>query len=183
MAMPRRDVDMTTYAVLLRGVNVGRHNRISMPDLRRVLEGLGGTDVRTYVQSGNAVLRWPGTPPSLEQQVAAALEAELGLRVPVMVRTAAELDAVVAGNPWADEDLDPKRFQVAFLSGPPDPARLAAVDHEALLPERLAAGDRVLYLWHAEGVQRSKLERVRLGDVEATSRNWTTVTALRDLTR
>ena len=55
--------------------------------------------------------------------------------------------------------------------------------YEALLPERLAAGERVLYLWHAEGVQRSRLERVRLGEVEATARNWTTVTALRDLTR
>lgn len=176
-------MDVTTCAVLLRGVNLGRHNRISMPDLRRVLEGIGGTDVRTYVQSGNAVLRWTGAVPSLEQRVAGALETELDLRVPVMVRTAAELAAVVEGNPWSDEDLDPKRLQVAFLSAPPDPARLAALDHEALLPERLAAGDRVLYLWHAEGVQRSRLARLRLGDVEATSRNWTTVTALRDLTR
>jgi len=174
---------MTTRAVLLRGVNVGRHHRISMPDFRRVLEGAGGTDVRTYVQSGNAVLSWTGRPASLERAVADGLEAELGLRVPVTVRTAAELHAVVEGNPWAGQELDPKRFQVAFLSGPVDPVRLAALDQEALLPERLAVGDRVLYLWHAEGVQRSRLARVDLGDVEATSRNWTTVTALRELAR
>lgn len=173
---------MSTCVVLLRGINVGRHNRVPMAAFREVLERLGGRDVRTYVQSGNAVLSWPGATGDLERGVGDALEARLGLRVPVMVRTAGELAAVRAGNPWAGEQLDPKLLHVAFLSGPPDPARVAAVDHAALAPERLAVGDRVLYLFYAGGVQRSRLDRVRLG-VDATARNWRTVTALDELCR
>ena len=170
---------MTRSAVLLRGVNVGRSNRISMPDLRAVLQGVGCRDVQTYVQSGNAVVDHDGTPAELERAAAAALAAH-GLPVPVMVRTGAELARVVEASPW--HDLDPQRFHVAFLSGDPDPAEVAAIDHAALLPERVAVGDRVLYLDYAHGAGRSRgLARLRLG-VEATARNWRTVHALRDLT-
>ncbi len=169
---------MTRSVVLLRGVNVGGHNRISMPDFRAVLEGLGCRKVQTYVQSGNAVVDHDGTPEQLERDVAEALAAR-GLRVAVMVRTGDELARVVEQSPWTD--LDPKLFHVAFLSGDPDPAKVAAIDHEALLPERVVVGDRVLYLDYALGAGRSKgLDRLKLG-VDATARNWRTVTALRDL--
>lgn len=169
---------MTRSAVLLRGVNVGRHNRISMPDLRAVLEGVGCREVQTYVQSGNAVVEHELGAAELERTVAAAL-AEHGLPVPVMVRTGPELARVVEQSPW--HDLDPKLFHVAFLSGDPDPAKVAGIDHERLLPERVVVGERVLYLDFALGAGRSTgLDRLRLG-VEATARNWRTVTALRDL--
>ena len=169
---------MTRSVVLLRGVNVGGHNRIAMPAFRALLEGLGCEQVQTYVQSGNAVGAHDAAPADLERLVAAAL-AEQGLHVAVMVRTGEELARVVEASPW--HDLDPKHFHVAFLSGDPDPAKVAAVDHEALLPERVVVGERVLYLDHALGAGRSKgLDRLRLG-VEATARNWRTVTALRDL--
>ena len=170
---------MPRSVVLLRGVNLGRHNRISMPELRAVLEGVGCRDVQTYVQSGNAVVDHDAPPAGLEPLVAEALAAH-GLPVPVMVRTGEELARVVAASPW--HDLDPKLFHVAFLSGDPDPAKVAAIDHEALLPERVVVGERVLYLDYAMGAGRSKgLDRLRLG-VDATARNWRTVTALRDLT-
>lgn len=170
---------MTRCVVLLRGINVGRANRISMADLRAVLEGVGCQDVSTYVQSGNAVVDHDSAPAELERAAAAALAAH-GLPVPVMVRTGEELARVVDASPW--HDLDPQRYHVAFLSGDPDPAQVAAIDHEALLPERVVVGDRVLYLDFAEGAGRSRgLSRLRLG-VEATARNWRTVTALRDLT-
>lgn len=162
----------------MRGINVGRHNRISMPTLRTLLEGVGCREVRTYVQSGNAVVEHAAAPAELERTVAAAL-AEHGLPVPVMVRSGPELAGIVASSPW--EDLDPTRFHVAFLSGDPDPAKVAAIDHEALLPERVVVGERVLYLDHALGAGRSRgLDRLRLG-VDATARNWRTVLALRDL--
>lgn len=169
---------MTRSVVLLRGVNVGGHNRISMPDLRTLLEGAGCRDVRTYVQSGNAVVDHEAAPAELERIVAAALAAH-GVPVPVMVRTGEELSRVVEASPW--HDLDPKLFHVAFLSGDPDPAKVAAIDHEGLAPERVVVGDRVLYLDYAFGAGRSKgLDRLRLG-VDATARNWRTVNALRDL--
>lgn len=164
--------------VLLRGVNVGRAHRLSMPDLRSTLEDVGCADVRTYVQSGNAVVEWGGSAAELEVAARAGL-AERGLAVPVMVRTADELARVVAARPWTD--LDPKLFHVAFLSADPDPAEVAQIDHEALLPERVVVGERVLYLDYAGGVHRSRgLGRLRLG-VDATARNWRTVTALHEL--
>ena len=169
---------MTRSVVLLRGVNVGGHNRIAMADLRTLLEGIGCRDVQTYVQSGNGVVDHDGPPQQLERDVARAL-ADRGLPVPVMVRTGEELARVVEASPWTD--LDPKHFHVAFLSGEPDPAKVAAIDHEALLPERVVVGDRVLYLDFAHGAGRSTgLDRLRLG-VDATARNWRTVLALRDL--
>ena len=169
---------MTRQVVLLRGVNVGGHNRISMPTFAGLLEGVGCREVRTYVQSGNAVVEHDAVPAELERLVAAAL-AEQGLPVPVMVRTGDELARVVEASPW--QDLDPKHFHVAFLSGDPDPEKVAAIDHEALLPERVVVGERVLYLDYALGAGRSTgLDRLRLG-VDATARNWRTVLALRDL--
>lgn len=171
---------MSRCVVLLRGVNVGRANRIAMPDLRAALEQVGCSGVVTYVQSGNAVVGWDGTPGELETAVRGAL-AERGLQVPVVVRTADELARVVEAVPW--HDLDPKLFHVAFLAGEPEPARLAAIDHVALLPERVVVGERVLYLDYADGVHRSRgLARLDVG-VPATARNWRTVTALHELTR
>lgn len=166
--------------MLLRGVNVGRHRRISMSAFRTVLEGVGCSAVRTYLQSGNAVVDWTGPPDRLAASVAARLQAVAGLSVLVMIRTGSELAAVVEANPFADEAFDPKLLHVAFLTGPPDPDRLAALDHAALLPDRMAVGDRAVYLRYATGSQHSPLAKVRLG-VAATARNWTTVTALRDL--
>ena len=170
---------MTTYAVLLRGINLGKHNRLSMPDLRTVLERAGCADVRTYVQSGNGVVSWPGSAQDLERGVAEQLAAH-GPPAPVLVRSAAELAGVVERNPWPGEELDPKLFHVGFLFGEPEPDPVAAVDAEALLPERLAVSGREAYLYYAGGVRTGRLDRVRLG-VDMTARNWRTVLALQEL--
>ena len=170
---------MSRSAVLLRGVNVGGHNRLPMADLRAVLEGVGCRRVQTYLQSGNAVVEHDGTTGELERVVHEALTAR-GLPVAVMVRTGEEIARVVEASPWSD--LDPKLFHVGFLSGEPDAAKVAAIDHAALLPERVVVGERVLYLDYAAGAGRSRgLDRLRLG-VEVTARNWRTVQALRELT-
>ena len=113
---------MTRAVVLLRGINVGGHNRIKMAALTAVLEGIGCTDVVTYLQSGNVVVTTGLTPARLEAAARAALVKE-GLDVAVLVRTAEDLDVVVAGLPFAGE-LDVKLLHVAFLSGPVDTSRL-----------------------------------------------------------
>ena len=92
-----------------------------------------------------------------------------------MARTAAELAAVVARCPWPE--LDPALLHVAFCAGTPD---LTGVDLDGYAPERVAVGERALYLFHAEGVQRSRLARLRVG-TDLTARNWRTVTALHQL--
>ena len=166
---------MARVVVLLRGVNVGGQNRLAMADLRALLERLGGRDVATYLQSGNAVLSWPGQPEALATQV----EKELGL--PALVRTGTELAAVVEGNPFAGEEVDPKLLHAVFLSATPEPGLL---DLPALLPDRVVPGDRVLYVRYATGSADSRVGRLlssRRFPLVATARNWRTVLALRDL--
>ncbi len=172
---------MTRVVLLLRGLNVGRSNRLRMPELVGLLEGIGCTQVGTYLQSGNAVVTTTRSVADVVEAARAAL-AGAGIEVPVMARRAADLDAVVAGSPWADRDLDPKLLHVAFLSGRPAATAVGAIDHAALLPEEIVVRGREAYLWYAGGVQRSRLERVLTGlGVTATARNWRTVCALQDL--
>jgi len=168
-------------AVLLRGVNVGGHNRIAMAAFRALLENVGCTEVQTYLQSGNAVVTWPGTADDLASAVERALRDVLHLPVSLLVRTAAELDAVVAGNPFPEPEVDPKLLHAVFLPGQLAPE---ALDREALLPDRLVLGDRVLYVRYASGSQNSaaaKLLSSRRFPLVASARNWRTVLALQEL--
>ena len=171
---------MPRSVVLLRAVNLGPRNRIAMGDFRSLLEGLGCTDVQTYVQSGNAVVSSRRGPASLEAAVAKALRDELDLPVDVLVRTADELDAVVAENPFAGEDLPPTSVHVAFLSA-------SVTDVPDTSPDRVVAGDRALYIAYADGLQGSAAAKAlgskRFSSVVATARNWRTVLALQELAR
>jgi uncharacterized protein (DUF1697 family) len=172
------------HVCLLRGINVGPHQRIAMPALRELLTGLGYGDVVTYVQSGNVVLTSRVSAARLERDLEEQIAEGLGVRAPVVVRTRDELAAIAAANPFADTITDPKRLQVTFLSTEA-PAGLAdAVEAAAVAPEQVAVRGREVYAWHPDGIQRSKLAALlagkRLG-VTATARNWNTVTKLLEL--
>jgi uncharacterized protein (DUF1697 family) len=167
--------------VLLRGINLGPNNRIAMPALRELLTEAGFGDVRTYVQSGNVVLRSGLVPESLEAECERLIAERLKLQIPVVARTRDELAAVVERNPLGDVAENPKRYQVSFLSAPLAPAVVEKLNAALIEPERLAIHGREIYSWHAEGIARSKLWAAvaskGLG-VKATARNWTTVTTL-----
>ena len=166
---------MRRCAVLLRGINVGRNNRLAMADLRAVLEGVGCRDVTTYLQSGNAVVE-AGT-----QGLAARVEAALPLPVRVVVVPAARLAATVAGCPWPDRaDAAPKLVHVTYLDRDLTPDELAPLvgSHGE---DELVAGDRVLYQRYAASSLDSPLAKLLARprpDVVLTARNWTTVTRL-----
>jgi uncharacterized protein (DUF1697 family) len=172
---------MTRQVALLRGINVGGHNRVAMAQLRELIESLGNGDVRTHLQSGNVVFTGAATPDRAAADIEALIAERLGLRLRVLVRTRDELAAVVDGNPLAATAGDPARLIVLFLSAPPDPALLQAIDPAPYEPERLAACGREIHVWCANGVQGSRLLQVlserRLG-VTVTARNWRTVTRL-----
>ncbi len=173
---------MAKYVALLRGINVGGHNRVPMETLREILSGLGGADVRTHLQSGNAVFGHAEADPDvLARALRDRIAAELGLTIACLVRTGGELRRVVDDNPFPMAEIDPARFLVTFLSGPADPARLADLDPAAYLPEEFRLGEREVYLHLPSGVQKARLSQVfsdrRLG-VTATARNWNTVTKL-----
>jgi uncharacterized protein (DUF1697 family) len=169
------------HVVLLRGINLGARNRVSMPELRTLLTAAGFGDVRTYLQSGNVVLTSTASPERVartcEQQIADAL----GLAIDIVVRTRDEIAAVVRRNPLAEAATDPKRYQVTFLSEQLDRATARTLREAVVEPEQLVVAGREIFAWHPAGVARSKLWAKLAGrdlGVTATSRNWTTVTSL-----
>ncbi len=106
---------MPRHVVLLRGINIGPRNRIAMPALREALEEAGFTDVQTYLQSGNVVLESRAKPETVQRKVEKLIEERFGLEIAVVVRTRAQLAAVVKRNPHAKVATEPKRYQVTFL--------------------------------------------------------------------
>lgn len=170
------------HVLLLRAINVGGTAKLPMADLRRMLEALGCTDVRTYIQSGNVALRAPARlaarlPAALED----AIEEERGFRRPVLLRSEAEIRAVLADNPFPDVE-DHKQLHVAFLGDAPAPDRV--IDPARSPGDRFALRGRELYLHYPNGVGRSKLDNAYLEralGTTSTMRNWRTVGALVDL--
>lgn len=155
-----------------------------MPELRDLLEQAGHRDVRTLLQSGNVVLSSDRSPSDLTGELERQISAGVGFDVQVVVRSRAQLAKVVARDPLADVVTNPKRYQVSFLSGKPDPKAIKQATAAVVAPERFVHLGREIYAWHPEGVQRSKLAQMladkRLG-VSATARNWNTVTKLLEL--
>ncbi|MER5312007.1 DUF1697 domain-containing protein [Streptomyces sp. NPDC002773] len=179
-----------TYAALLRGINVSGHRKVPMPELRSVLEGLGHRNVRTYLQSGNAVFTTdsPAGEDGLTTQVEDAIEHRFGFRVDCLVRDGDYLAAVADACPFPAADLEGKQLHAFYFSGPADPERFAAIDQQAHHPQAFALGDRVLYLYVPEGLGRSTLaDAVNRPSVVkglvVTARNWNTVVKLVEMTR
>ncbi|MFD3926755.1 DUF1697 domain-containing protein [Streptomyces sp. NPDC058614] len=177
-----------TYAALLRGINVGGAKKVPMAELRTLLEGLGYGGVRTYLQSGNAVLTaGHGDEESLAAELAQAIEKHFGFTVGVLVRDHAYLRAVREECPFPAAELEAKQLHATYFSTPVDAERFASVDQAAFLPEEFRLGDRVLYLYAPDGLGRSKLAEALskprlLKGVTATTRNWNTVVKLEELT-
>jgi uncharacterized protein (DUF1697 family) len=170
--------------VLLRGINIGASNRVSMPELRKRLESEGFANVATYLQSGNVALSSDLSPERLAASCRALVHELVGREIAVVTRTRDELAKVVDRNPLRDVATDPKRYQVSFLSEQLPAADVRALEDVAADGERLVASGRELYAWHPAGVARSKLwARLAGADlgVTATARNWTTVTKLLEL--
>jgi uncharacterized protein (DUF1697 family) len=172
----------SSQILLLRGVNLGSHKRVGMPELRSLLTEAGCLDVRTYVASGNVVLSSEVAPGALAAEAERLIADRFGFDVDVIVRTRDELAEVVKRNPLADIAVEPKRYQVTFLEEEIDGAALEDLDLSSFEPERLVSIGRELYTWHPEGIGRSKLwaklaSRGGLG-ASGTARNWNTVTTL-----
>jgi uncharacterized protein (DUF1697 family) len=173
---------------LLRAVNVGGRSGLRMADLRAVAEGLGFADVRTLLQSGNLVFAAKGrTAAALESALKAALKQHLGIETDFLVRSAKELEAVIAANPFPDEARSaPGKLLVMFLQHRPGARDVQALRDAHKGPEIISHAGREIYIVYPDGIGRSKLtgsliER-RLG-TRGTGRNWNTVTRLAAMAR
>ncbi len=176
---------MTRYVVLLRGINVGRARRIGMGPLRELLADRGHGAVATHLQSGNVLLDSDLDADGLAADVHAAVQDGVGLDVPVVVRTAAELAEVVAGGQLVEGD--PARYLVGFCDRVPDPAAVAAVPEAGPGQGNWWLRGREVHLWCPDGVLAPGAVGgwpwERLLGAGVTARNWRTVCRVDELAR
>lgn len=178
----------TTLIALIRGINVGPSKRVAMADLRELLTGLGYADVRTHLQSGNAVFSTGAKAATVAAEIEDALADKVGVRASVVVRTGRQLAAAVAADPLGEIADNGSRHFLGFLSAEPDPAKVAAVpelgeDADTAPDVVRLVGDH-LYLWCPNGILKATFSKVdwdrKLG-VVVTMRNWNTATKLAEL--
>lgn len=174
---------MQRFVVLLRGINVGGRNTLPMADLRAMCEGIGCTDVSTYIQSGNVLLGSSLAAPTLAATLEKALDEALPFSPRVIVRDVADIQRVIDGNPYPD--AADRLLHVGFMSGAPAQEALAELGDRDCAPERYAVRGTEIYLDYVEGAGRSKkLGKIafeRILGVAITARNLRTVVKLRDL--
>lgn len=175
---------MARLVVLLRGINLGRSRRVAMADLRALLEELGYEDVRTHLQSGNAVVTTGDRPAAVATAVEAGMAERFGMDVGTVVRTAERLEAIVAADPLGEVAGDPARRMVIFLPAAPDRTALRDLAEEDFGDERFEASGLEVYAWCPGGIGRSRL-MAALGDAMltpgGTARNWRTVSRLAEM--
>ena len=175
---------MNTFIVLFRGINVGGHNVLPMRELASILKSLGLEDVRTYIQSGNAVFRTSLTDASnLAAKIGEAIAGAKGFRPSLFLLGAEELRRSMVANPFRDAEGDPSKLHLFFLASAPSQVNTEAIERTRAKSERTALAGRVFYLHAPDGIGRSKLAaRVEtLLGVPTTARNWRTVLKLREM--
>jgi len=172
----------TVHVALLRGVNVSGKNKVSMAHLAQMFEDAGCRDVETYIQSGNVVFAANATlARRLSEIIEQAISSSFGYQVPVVIRSASELDAVVHRNPFVAEVTDTKALHVAFLADEPTSTQLGSLDPPRSPPDRFVVRGREIYLCCPNGIGRSKLTNAYFDaklETTSTFRNWKTVTQL-----
>lgn len=170
----------TRYALLLRGINVGTKNSLPMAELRAMLEATGCTQVATYVQSGNAVFETRLGAAALGAAIERRLEERMGRPIATTLRTAPQLEAILAGNPFPEAATEPSRLCVTFLANVPTTAEVAPLSADFGRERVLVVGTEI-YTWHPDGQSRSPLAEA-LGKLRlrgaVTTRNWNTVQKL-----
>ncbi|MGH3360170.1 MAG: DUF1697 domain-containing protein [Nocardioidaceae bacterium] len=170
-------------SILLRAVNLGKRNKVPMAELRTLCEHIGLRDVSTYIASGNIVCAAPDDLDGTLRELESAIEAEFGVATPAIGRTHAELDAVVAANPYSA--FEPKLMHVVYLAGQPDADGVAALAERDFGPDECTVVGREVYTRYADNTHASKLTppvMQRLLGVPGTARNWRTALKLAELT-
>ncbi len=187
----KKVIDMVTYIALLRGINVGRNNRIKMAELQRLFNELQLARVRTYVQSGNVLFESREQEEKLRTKIEKHIGERLGFPVATILRNEEELRKLIENCPFSKDAVQKARsssdvevLYVALLAWPPPTRSLEILDsYQDEGSERSIVG-RDIYLLLHRGVRDSKTVNnlPRLG-VPHTMRNWRTLNYLNDLVK
>lgn len=172
------------YALLIRGVNIGTKNRLPMAELRAMLEDMGCADVKTYVQSGNAVFATKAEPVKFTRVLEASLLRYMGRPIATTLRTEKQLRMIVDGNPFGKVATNPSNLCVTFLANAPKKVELASLYAKDFSPELFQVSRTEIYSWHPNGQGKSPLcaafDKVPFRGA-VTRRNWNTVQKLLEM--
>jgi uncharacterized protein (DUF1697 family) len=175
---------MGQFVALLRGINVGKGNRVPMAELRELLLSLDYTNVSTLLNSGNVVFKSSGRTTAIAhaERIRAAVKETMSVDVPVIVKSATEFAAIEAECIVANtsNDFDPSRLLVAFSQDSNTLADLSPIAALITPPEHIQIGNHAAYLYCANGILESKAASALLGKIgrNVTTRNWATVSKI-----
>lgn len=174
------------HVALLRGINVGGKNMLPMKELVGLFSAAGCGEVVTYIQSGNIVFCAEGkVVKQLDRVIAKQVEERFGLKVPVVLRTASELNAVIRGNPFLKAGAAEEMLHVSFLADRPGTDLVAGLDATRSAPDEFAVVGREIYMKLATGAAKTKLTNAYFDSklkTVSTMRNWRTVLKLAEMT-
>jgi uncharacterized protein (DUF1697 family) len=176
---------MSMYIALLRGINVGGHNKIKMAELKSLLEEIGFAKVKTYIQSGNVLFESADDAAFLRQSLEERIEERFGFKVPVVLRTSEEWERVIMDCPFSPEGLqEGESISVAFLGDEPSQEGIERLGPYQSEMDHFQIIGKNLYLFFRHSIRDSKLAAnlPKVG-VPATVRNWNTVLKLGDLAK
>jgi len=176
---------VTTFVAFLRAINLGKHRRVPMADLRATLADAGYDEVTTHLQSGNAVFSSrTRSRDAVERALEKLVKRDFGIDVDVMARTAGELGKITKSNPLLQRPGDTASLHVAFLKSRPSTATARALAGYDFGRDEFVLRGAELYLRYPDGVARSKMSTTlfeRTLGTPATVRTWKVVTRLVEL--
>lgn len=177
---------MQTYISILRGINVSGRNLIKMADLQQLLRESGFQNLKTYIQSGNVVYRYPQTDVKiLSSLIASKITQAYGFQIPVITLAIDQIREIVGNNPFSqDKEKDEKFLHVTFLADVPLTEHVAKVTATDYSPDELTITGQAAYLYCPAGYAETRLSNKFLETslkVSATTRNWKTTNQLKNM--
>lgn len=175
---------MNIYIALLRGVNVGGHNKLPMKQLRALMENIGYQKVNTYIQSGNVIFQTEqNDKKKISNSLRSGIEKNHGFKPDIMLLELEEMKEAVASNPFPEAVDDPRSLHLNFLAARPSNPDMDSLEEISKESERFELIDRVFYLHAPDGIGRSKLagKTEKTLGVSMTGRNWRTVQKIMEM--
>ena len=178
---------MSAYIALLRGINVGGHNKIKMPILKTYFENLGFTNVVTYIQSGNVVFTTEiSSIEIIENKVTNMLQNYFKTKIEVLVIKKNQLEETYNSNPFLKKsDIDIAKLYVTFLNKIPTKEAIKNLDEiRNSIDDVFIFYKKTIFIYCINGYGNTKLSNTLFEkklNITATTRNWKTVTKLIEL--
>ena len=172
-----------TWIALFRGINVGGNNPLPMKALALLIEELGGTQVKTYIQSGNVIFQAAGSNAAWSARIENAVSRQFGFAPRVLLLSRNELEKAATANPFPQAIAEPRTLHLAFLAERPTRPDIAGLNAIKRGAEAFVLDGKVFYLHAPAGIGQSTLAAryEKLLGVPATARNWNTVVKVLEL--